>query len=235
MGIIFDLVIVAVVIFFLITSIRKGAVRSLIEFIGSLAAIVLAVVLSGVLSNLLFDLFVRGYFLRTIGETLQSAAGQGVAGQIAAVLESLPGFIANAVDTSALIPQISGALSQSAEQASIVIVDFAIAPVIKMLMRAILVVLLYIILRLVVRLLAFTGDRIARLPVLNQLNGLCGAVLGLIKGALAVLILTAVIRVVVPMVEEPKVFTSQNIQSSYIFQYLYDKNPIFSLLEVPMN
>ena len=232
MGLVFDLIIVAIVLFFLIISIRKGAVRSLIEFIGALVSILLAVILSVYLSDLLFNLLLREPLLRMIEETLQSVSGQESVQQIAAVFDKLPGFISNSVNVDALSPQISDALSKSTQQAAGLVVDLAAAPVIKMLMRVVLTVLLYIIFRLLVRLIAFAGDRIARLPVLSQLNGLFGAILGIVKGALVVLILTAVIRAVIPMVESPKILTEQNIQNSHVFRYLYEHNPIFSLFEV---
>ena len=232
MGIVLDLAVGVIVILFLITSIRKGAVRSLIEFIGSLASILLAVVLSVALSDLLFNLLIRDPLVNLVGQTFQSAAGQESIEQIAAVFEKLPGFISSSVNIDALTPQIAGVLEQSTEQAATLIVDLAVAPVIKMLMRVVLIVLLYIIFRLLVRVIAFAGDRIARLPVLNQLNGLLGAVIGVVKGALAVLILTAVIRAVVPMVDSPRIFSEEHIQSSHVFRYFYEHNPIFSLFEV---
>lgn len=232
MGIVFDVAIVAIIILFLIISARKGAVRSLIEFIGALASILLSAVLSIYLSDLLFNLLLRDSLIRSVEEALKSAAGQETVQQIAAAFDKLPGFISNSINVDALTPQISGALAESTSQAATLMVDLAAAPVIKMLMRVVLVILLYIIFRLLVRLIAFAGDRFARLPVLNQLNGLFGAVLGLVKAALAVFILTAIIRAVVPMVETPKIFTEQNIQGSYVFRYAYEHNPIFSLFEV---
>ncbi len=232
MGLFFDLAILVLVIVFLVVSCRKGAVRSLIEFIGSLAAVVLAFVLSIFLADFLFNALFRDSMVRSVEHALQSAVGQETVQQITAAFDSLPGFISNAVNVGAVTPQISSALTVSTQKAAEAVIDLAAGPVIKMLMRVLLVIVLYLVLKIVVRLVAFTGDRIARLPVLNQLNGLCGAVLGLVKAALVVLVSVAVIRAVVPMMEEPRVFTQENIQQSYVFRYLYEHNPVYSLFEV---
>lgn len=231
MGIVFDIVLVGILLLFIIIGYKKGAVKTLIGFLGSIVAVVAAFVLSFFLADALFSLLFRTPLLNAIDGTLNDSTGLSVAEQINAVLDALPGFISNAIHSAGTQEQISSALAGGVQNAAEAIVDYVARPVVVMLLRIILVVLLMIVFSLVVKLVAKTGDRIARLPLLTQLNSLLGVVIGLIKGAFILLLLTAVLRICLPMVSSPQIFTEENIKSSSLFQLVYEQNPLFRLLE----
>ncbi len=232
MGILFDIVLVVLFLFFIYRGYRKGAVKTLLGFLGSIAAVVAAFVLSFLLADAVFSALIRPAFVRMANETLGETAGLSVAQQISSMIEALPGFISNALQPEQLESQISAAWASGAATATDVVVDYIARPIVVMLLRVVLVLILLIVFSLLVKLAVKTGDAIARLPLLTQLNSFLGILIGMIKGAFVILLLMAVLRMIVSSISEPKIFSQENISSSALFEYVYENNPLFHLFEI---
>lgn len=101
MGIFFDIVLLVILLLFVLSGLRRGIVRSVIELIGFLAALVLSVRLSGQIAAAVFPA-VRGW--------LPSALQHGIAVQVLAaaavfiLCELAAGLIASAADRVFRLP-----------------------------------------------------------------------------------------------------------------------------------
>ena len=100
-----------------------------------------------------------------------------------------------------------------------------VSPIVIDLIRTICLVILFIVLMIVVKVAARVIDRIFRLPVLSGINSLLGAVLGLVKCAVLVMLVCFVVQVILPMTGiSPGIFSQENIESSTLFKYVYQHN-----------
>jgi uncharacterized membrane protein required for colicin V production len=78
---------------------------------------------------------------------------------------------------------------------------------------------------------AFRG--VNRLPVLGGLNRLAGAVLGAVTAALVMFVLSAAISALMPLSAAQKdhaVITASTIDSTYVFKYIYQADPLDKML-----
>lgn len=231
MGILFDVVLVAVALLFLYFGVRKGAVRSAIEFFGVIAAFLLAFFLSFWLSDLIFNSLIRNSMLQAVSNAIAGSTGEAAGEKVAEVFAALPGFVANMLNAEEVTPQILAAINQGAQAGATFVVDTVVGPIVIMVLRVLLIIVLFIVFSLLIKLLARVGDVFAKLPVIRQLNAMLGGLIGLLKGAVFILVALTILRLMIPMIQQPKVFTPENIADSTLFETLYEKNPVYGLFE----
>ncbi len=231
MGYILDLILLAVLFFFIAMGRRRGAIRTAVEFCGLFVAVAAAILIGNVFSDWIFSTFIRDSVIRSVQSAITEGAGQTAAVQLQKVLQALPGSVRNAADSAALSADVAAAIAKGAEDGAVWIVDQAVRPVVVAMLRVILAVLLFIVFLILIRLLARVLDLIAKLPVLRQLNGILGGVCGAIKGAAVILLALAVLRVAVPMMQSPGLLSQQNLEQSVLFGAVYENDPLAALLQ----
>ncbi len=231
MGYVLDLILLAVLILFIAVGRHRGAIRTAVEFCGLIVSIVAAVIIGNVLSDWFFSAFIRGSVIQSVQAAITDGAGQAATAQLQKVLSALPGFVLNATDSAVLSADVAAAITKGAADGAAWIVDQAVRPVVVAMLRIIFAVLLTIVFLILIRLLGKVLDIIAKLPVLRQLNGFLGGVLGAVKGAAVILLALAVLRVAVPMTENPGVLSQKNLEQSVLFGTIYEGNPLFAVLE----
>lgn len=227
-----DASLIILAILFVIVGFYRGVVKSLVELAGSLASVVAAVLLASMIAPAIFTAFVKPPMVQNIQASITSTIGQDAAVQVQSVLEALPKFISNSLSGYGLTAdQFSGALSETTDRAASAVVAL-IAPIVTDLIKTILMLVLFLILMIFVRLAARGIDKVFRLPVLRQLNAVLGAVFGLLKCALFVMLVCAGIRIVLPMLPStPEIFSPKTLESTMLFQHIYDGNPVYGLLQ----
>ena len=179
-----------------------------------------------------FVIFIRPPMVEQIQGAIDNTVGQDIAAQVQQILDTLPQFLSQSLSGYGMnADQIGQAMNSASDNTAGAVADL-IAPVVTDLVKTVLMLILFLVLFIVVRLLARGIDRVFGLPVLRQLNAVLGAVFGVLKCVVFVLILCAVLRVVLPMVSTvPEIFSQETIESSVLFQYFYDHNPVYSLLQ----
>ena len=227
-----DASLVVLAILFVVIGFYRGVVISLVELAGTLASVVAAVVLASAIAPVIFTAFVRPPLAESIQTSITSTIGQDAAARVQSVMEALPKFISNSLSGYGLTAnEFSGALSSAGDRAASAVVDL-IAPIVTDLIKTVLMLVLFLILMIFVRLAARGIDKVFRLPVLRQLNAVLGAVFGLLKCALFVMLACAGLRIVLPMLSSsPALFSKETLESTLLFQHIYDSNPIYGLLQ----
>ncbi len=101
--------------------------------------------------------------------------------------------------------------------------------------RVIVTVVIYMLLQMLVRMVVGALDTVFHLPLLHQVNQLLGGVFGLLKGALVIFLLCAVLQMTIPVfsIKNPN-FVSKQIISSCIYQFTVAHNPIYELFLVEL-
>lgn len=118
---------------------------------------------------------------------IQTADTATAAESLQQALEELPGPISNALaqyigTPEQIVSGIQGSLDSSAEAVASTVVRSVIRPVAVALLRFLVFFVLFILLMIVVGLVARLVNGLFKAPVLKQVNGALGAVIGLIQG-----------------------------------------------------
>ena len=110
MGILFDGVLIAVALLFLIRGWKKGAVKTLISFLGTIAAVVAAFVLGFILADTVYNLFFENRLLKAITDGLANSVGIPLTEQISGLLETLPGWLAGLLQNTDSLEKLNEVL-----------------------------------------------------------------------------------------------------------------------------
>lgn len=94
------------------------------------------------------------------------------------------------------------------------------------------ILVLFVILQLLVQMVSRALDAVFSLPLLHGVNSLLGGVFGLVKGAVAVVVLCAVLQLSLPFLTAkfPQI-NEKEITQSNIYKYVYIHNPVYLLYQ----
>lgn len=206
---------------------KRGAIRSVIEFAGVIAALLSAALLGGWLSEWIYTTFMRGGLLTKFEQVITESVGGSAADRVEAIASALPAYVGRFLDGQSLAEQIRAADDAGAVNGAQILVDDVVGPILLMILRTITTVVLFIVVLILFKLIARAGDLVAKLPVLHQLNQALGAVCGAAKAALLILLAAAALRAASPLIPTNAAFGSENISESIVFKWVYDHNPLY--------
>ncbi len=223
MSIVLDIIVVAVVVLFALLGLRKGFLKSLMGFVGAVAALVLALTVARFAASWIFETWVR----QPLADTISQALTESGAATAEGALDALPGYLTGLLGladggTEAIV----GAIASSSSSLAAVLVT-ALAPVITNLIMVVLAIVLFFVFLLLVRLALRLLNRVAKAPVLRQVNGLLGFLFGMGKGLLVVWLLCALAGAAAPLWAGESAGWLQNaIEGSVLFRALSGANPV---------
>ena len=230
MSLIIDILLLGILIFCFLHGYKRGFVRSVTSFIGYLIAAFLSSALGNFLSISLYRSLLREPMIEKVTQFLEENASAAASQQAELFFEQLPGFAANLLTNEGITPAaLSESFSGAAVEIAPQIVDL-ISPSIINLSRILITVVLFSIFLFVVRVVVRTVSSIFRLPGLRQINGTLGALFGLFSGVIIVMLLCAVMHLASPLLENAGI-TQQAVKQSYLYQIVYENNPIYSLFQ----
>lgn len=104
----------------------------------------------------------------------------------------------------------------------------AATPIEYNMIRTIAAVILYVALQFLTYLAARALDQMFRLPGLNLLNRVCGAVFGALRGAVIAALLCVVLTLVLPYVKADgeQSVPQETLHESFLYHQLYEQNPV---------
>lgn len=233
MSILLDIVLLILLILFLVSGFRRGVAKSITEFGGALLAIVVAALLAALFAPMAYNTFVQGPLVDRIHQTLQGSVGTDAVQKLQEFIDALPGFLGNALESYGLSAgKLNEAVAGSTGEAANAVAAL-LAPVITDLLRLAMMLVFFIILMIVVKLAARGVDWVFDLPILRQLNSLLGAAFGVLKCAVVVIVLCTVLQIIIPMMNPvPEIFQQSTIDSTILFKFLYNNNPLYHLFEL---
>lgn len=88
-------------------------------------------------------------------------------------------------------------------------------------------IIVFVISKIILLFFKFTGDLIAKLPLIKQVNNAAGFLYGLLKGFIIIYILLALIAILAPVIDLNDLITI--INKSIITNIMYNNNIIFML------
>ena len=194
MGIVVDIIIVAIIALSTFLAYRKGLITLAIQLVAVIIAVVLTLVLYKPVSNLIIN--VTG-----IDEMIQDA-----------ILEEANDIMTNGEENANQVVETiqNNMLPETARTISINIIQGAV------------ILILYVVIRLILRFVTALANLVAKLPILHQFNKLGGIIYGILRGLLIVYILLLLVNVSGEIDPKNNVYTT--VEESYIGKIMNENN-----------
>lgn len=194
MGIIVDIIIIAIILVSTFLAYKKGLITLAIQLVSVIIAVVLTLLLYKPVSNVIIN--VTG-----IDEMIQNA-----------ILEEANDIMTNNQENANQVVESiqNNMLPETARTISINIIQGAV------------ILILYVIIRIILRFVTALANLVAKLPILNQFNKLGGVIYGILRGLLIVYILLLLVNVSGEIDAKNKVYTT--VEESYIGKMMNENN-----------
>ncbi|NBJ88739.1 CvpA family protein [Acutalibacter sp. 1XD8-36] len=232
MGYILDGIILLICLLCVLIGVKRGFIHSVVRFLGSIIAALLAPALGGVLAQWLFDTMFRGAMVEKINSSLQTLGADNAAAAASQVLASLPDFLVRALEEAGVtLETVSHAINSQTSGAAGMVVDY-LSPVFVNFLKVLAVIVLFFLFMTIVRLLAALVGDILRLPILKEVDGLLGGVFGFLLAMVSVWVVVAGVMVFMPMLDSG---TQQQVQEaldgSLLTGVLVNMNPLRGMFQ----
>lgn len=194
MSIVVDLIIVAIILLSTFLAYRKGLITLAIQLVAVVIAIVLTLLLYKPVSNIIIN--VTG-----IDETIQNA-----------ILEEANDIMTNEEEgANQVVESIqNNMLPETARTISINIIEGAV------------ILILYIVIRIILKFVTALANLVSKLPILNQLNQLGGIIYGILRGLLIVYIILLLVNLSGEIEPQNQVYTA--VEGSYVGKMMNENN-----------
>lgn len=212
MGIILDIIIVAIIALNIYICYKKGLVKLAVGLIAVVVAIILAIVLYKPVSNLIIkNTEVDKKIENLIIENFSANTEDGGETRYVGLIDYLEKYANDAVTKTQneIVYETAGTMAVKITNIIVLLAIFIIA-------RAVLV------------LLTFVSDAITSLPLIKQCNEVGGIVYGIIKALLIVYILLAIVFLIVLISGNSTI--SNLVSTSYITKFFYNNNILLNII-----
>ena len=241
MGALLDVISIVILIWCVWSAARRGFVKTLIGFVGTLIALVLAVTWGPAAASVIKVRFVGPFFENTVGEylmTYMSGVGDSAAAfaeQFNKLLSDMPQVLETYLGRFSVSPdQVkqsfeASASMQSAKEAAISAIS---TPLTEAVSSALGFLLVFVVSLLLIKLLTMALDIVAKLPLLRTVNKVLGMALGAVQGVLIVCVFAGVVTYLAPFLENymTSAFDANTISATLVFKYFYEISPFKRLL-----
>ena len=234
-GFILDIFFLAFAVLTIFIAKKKGFVLTLLDFAAFFLAVFLAIPVSGWLAEGVYNTFISQSVVTALESQLPSAAsGAEIAAQVNAVLSDFPDFVTAyassiGIDISEISRQVSAAGASTGSLAQTVEANI-VAPIVTAVCKAIIFVILLIIFVILLKIAARLINQFFKLPVLKTLNGTLGAILGVFKAAVGIVIICSVIGLIGELTAESAPVILNSVNDSVVAEFVNDHNPIMEYL-----
>lgn len=218
MGVIVDLIIIAIVLLFIIVGYKKGLTGSLIKLLSFAIAVVLALILYKPVANTIIQ--------RTqIDENLENAIITTFKSQENNQIKqekkqsNMPDTIVNNINTQ---------IDEATAEAKNAIVENTAMKTTKTIINIGSGILIYIIVRFILFIISIFAKQITKLPIIKQMDKTGGIIYGILEGMVIVYILLSIISLLSVIWNDNIII--QAITKSTIGDMLYNNNIILKLL-----
>ena len=212
MGIILDIIIVAIVVLNVYLCYRKGLVNLAVGLIAVFAAIILSVLFYKPVTNIIIDNTQFDETIeKTIVENFAPDVPEGAQVGYTGILSYLETEVGNAVNKTQ-----NEVVYESAEAIAIKVINL------------ISFIVIFTVVRIALFALTFVADAITSLPILKQLDDVGGILYGFAKSLLIIYAVLAVVFFIANLTAIPAI--SDAISGSYITKFFYEHNILLNII-----
>ena len=213
MGIIFDIIVVAIIALNIFICYKKGLVKLAVGLIAVFASIILAVILYKPVSNMVIE-------NTEIDDKIKNAIIENFTTESEETEEKQDddGFM------KYIEKYVDDAVNKTKNEVVIEAADTIAVKVINICV----ILAIFILARLVLILLTFIADLITELPILKQFNEIGGIIYGIVKALLIIYVILAVLFFVVYTTGNTTI--ADAIANSFITKFFYNNNLLLTLI-----
>lgn len=204
MGIVVDLVIIAILAVSIFYGYKKGLVKLSIKLCATIIALIVTAILYIPISNFIIN-------TTSIDETIENYIYEKITETISTDKNSSDNYI-NKLEGQIVEDAKNNVLPQTARNLAINIVNIGV------------MVILFIILKIALRFITIIADTLAKLPIIKQFNKAGGVLYGIIMGFLIIFISLEIISIASTI--NPNNTLNYDINKSSIGKVLYNNNVI---------
>ena len=212
MGIILDIVLIAIIALNVFICYKKGLVKLAVGLIAVAAAIILALVFYKPVSNLIIEnTELDENIEKEIINNFTSETQEGQEIRYVSVLDYLQKYVDDAVNKTQ-----TEIVTQTAGMMAVKIINVAV------------LIGIFLLVRVVLLLLTFISDIITSLPILKQFNEVGGVLYGAIKALLIIYIILTIVFFIMCYTSNSTI--ADAINSSYVTKFFYEHNLLLNIL-----
>ncbi len=234
MWIFLDLIILAVIVFYIIISAKRGFLRTVIEFVGFGISIYLAFLLGGVIAEPIYDNTVKPTITKSISDAIGVSAETNIEQTVDEAWNSLPSFVIKVADSMNISSEnisdsvTDEALKTNAAQIVAEETERKIAcPIVVALIQTVVAIPIFLVLMVLVKIFARIIGKVFNFSIMGKVNHILGGVLGFGKGVIVSALFAIIITTIVSLTDDGFfIFTMGNIDDSLIFGLLAGFSPI---------
>lgn len=211
MGIIFDIILIAIVALNIFICYKKGLVKLAVGLIAVLVSIILAVILYKPVSNLIIE-------KTQINENIRDAIIENFTSEENTEENKDDGFmkyIESYVDDTVNKTR-NEIVIEASETIAVKVINICV------------MLGIFIIARVILILLTFVADIITGLPILKQFNEIGGVLYGIIKSLLIIYVILAILFFIVYITGNTTI--SDAIANSFITKFFYEHNLLLTII-----
>lgn len=229
MGIVLDIIVLAIICITAFISAKKGFVATVIELVGLILAFYLAFTFSTVAANFTYDKFISP----TIKETVIDEIGDSVSQTADSIWDSLPGIVVSGANTlginkDEIFGDVNNATTSTIQDIANTVDEKIARPVITTFIRILLGFILFIVCLFLVKILAKLLNKLFSFSIIGKLNRTLGAILGAGKGIVFSIVTVLLLSTIVAVTKNGfLIFTTENIEKSAIFEFIAGFNPFY--------
>ncbi|HEX2937386.1 MAG TPA: CvpA family protein [Ruminiclostridium sp.] len=225
MSFLLDAVTAIIFIVIIFGAYKKGFVRSLIELLGTVVSIIIAFQLSFPFGNWIDGTFMQKFVNNSITR-LVSNNGNNSNEVINQLLSAVP----KAAETT--LSSLNNGLGTLGSKALEAVISAVSVPLSSLISRSMAFFIIFALCMVLLGIIAHATDVIFKLPVIGSINSLAGAVIGFVEAVIVIFIISAVISFSVSFfsLQKNPVITSNTIESTHIFKYINNINPLSGML-----
>ncbi len=240
MGALLDVVSVVILVVCIWSAARRGFVKTIIGFVGTLLAVAAAAIFGPAAASVIRVRLVGPFFERTVGDylmTYMSGVGESAeafAEQFNQLLAEMPEVLEAYLRRFSVSPEevrqsFEASSLESAKDAAVSAISTPLSQAVSNVLGFLLV---FVAALLLIKLLTVLLDTAAKLPLLRSVNKGLGVALGAVQGVLIVLVFAGVMTHLAPFLENymTTAFDANTISSTLVFKYFYELSPFKRLL-----
>ncbi len=230
MGIILDIILVAVIILTVAVSAKRGVITTVLSLVAFAAAVIIASFSAKPVAEAAYNTFLSNPIQDKIQESIPSNSALNYAEKAQIVMDNIPDFAKKyaekaGLDISALSSQISKAgIGNNSELSKNLESEF-VKPVTVLVLKSIMFFLLTIALAIILRLIAKAiGESIKHFPLVGTADAVAGAAIGILEGAVIVFVICCLLTYMKPQIKEPEI--SRAVSESSIVGFTESFGPM---------
>lgn len=212
MGILLDIIIIAIMAISIFLGYKKGLVKVAVKLCAFLIAVIITFVFYKPVSNMIIDNTeldekIQSVIIENGTKKIEESSEEEKNG----FLEDMQEYVDNTVTQAQ-----NGIVENAAKEISISLINIMV------------IVGLFIATRLILVLLVLISDLITSLPIIKQFNELGGVLYGVIRGLALIYLLLAIVFLIVSVSANNSILTT--IDSSIITKFLYENNILLNII-----